>query len=134
MIEKKFRGSKSRKIKILIADDDPYNIEITSIFLKYFNAEIYEATNGQEAVEIVKKNHDIDIILMDINMPEMDGLEACKKIKHAHQGIQIIASTAYASKYEISEVMKGGFDDFLLKPFSRERLITIVKKLIVLNG
>ena len=108
---------------ILIADDELHNYIIIEKALKKTNIKVYRAENGEEAVEIFKQNPDIDIILMDIRMPEMGGLEATKYIRSVNRNIPIIAFTAYALSDNEAIALEFGCDDYISKPVRPEFLL-----------
>ena len=114
--------------KILIAEDNDSNFVLMSYILKkYYQFE--RARNGQEAVEMVDKNQ-YDIVLMDIKMPIMDGLEATKAIKEKHPNLPIVALTANAFDSDRQLAMEVGCNDFLSKPVSSEECIETIKRII----
>ena len=114
--------------KILIAEDNDSNfILMTYILKKYYQFE--RAKNGQEAVEMAEKNT-YDIVLMDIKMPIMDGLEATKAIKEKFPNLPIIALTANAFDSDRQLAFDAGCDDFLSKPVSSDACIQVIKKLV----
>lgn len=116
--------------KILIAEDDDTNylyLENLMITSGYNN--LLRAKNGQEAVDFVLKD-DIALVLMDIKMPVMDGLEATKIIKEKSPKIPIIATTAYAMKEEKDKIMECGFDNYISKPFMITELLEIIEGFI----
>ena len=114
--------------KILIAEDNDSNyILMTYILKKYYQFE--RAKNGQEAVEMVDKGQ-YDIVLMDIKMPIMDGLEATKAIKEKHPDLPIVALTANAFDSDRQLAMEVGCNDFLSKPVSSEECIETIKRII----
>lgn len=114
--------------KILIAEDNNSNyILMTYILKKYYQFE--RATNGQEAVDKVETG-DFDIVLMDIKMPVMDGLEATKAIKANHPDLPIVALTANAFDSDRQLAMEAGCDDFLSKPVSSDLCLQTIKKFI----
>ncbi|MFP4024286.1 MAG: response regulator [Thiohalospira sp.] len=108
---------------ILIADDELHNYIILEKALKKTNIKIFHAENGEEAVELFKKNPGIDIILMDIRMPEMGGLEATKYIRSVNRNIPIIAFTAYALSDDEAIALEFGCDDYISKPVRPEYLL-----------
>ena len=113
--------------KILIAEDNDSNFVLMSYILKkYYQFE--RARNGQEAVEMVDKNQ-YDIVLMDIKMPIMDGLEATKAIKEKHPDLPIVALTANAFDSDRQLAMEVGCNDFLSKPVSSEECIETIKRI-----
>ena len=114
--------------KILVAEDNDSNyILMTYILKKYYQYE--RAKNGQEAVEMIEKG-DYDIILMDIKMPVMDGLEATKVIKEKHPNLPIIALTANAFDSDRQLAIEAGCDDFLSKPVSSESCLKTIRKFV----
>ncbi len=114
--------------KILIAEDNDSNFVLMSYILKkYYQFE--RARNGQEAVEMVDKNQ-YDIVLMDIKMPIMNGLEATKAIKEKHPDLPILALTANAFDSDRQLAMDAGCNDFLSKPVSSEECLETIKRYI----
>lgn len=124
--------------KVLLVDDNEFNIIIASEFLKRWEADISIAKNGQEAIDkVFSKNSKFDIILMDLQMPVMDGFEATAQIRHKtdkyFQNIPIIALTADVTSEEVDEIIKKGFNDLASKPFDPEKLLGNLLQLIEKN-
>lgn len=119
-----------KNIKILIADDDRISYEYLKEVLRIRNAEILLAKNGREAVDICRKDPDIDIVLMDIKMPEMDGKQATRDIKALRPDLPVIAQTAYALNNERETILLEGFDAYLAKPIQRNEIIAVIEKLL----
>lgn len=114
--------------KILIAEDNNSNyILMTYILKKYYQFE--RAKNGQEAVDMVDKEA-FDLVLMDIKMPIMDGLEATKAIKEKHPELPVIALTANAFDSDRQLAIEAGCDDFLSKPVSSELCLKTINKFL----
>ena len=114
--------------KILVAEDNDSNfILMTYILKKYYQFE--RAKNGQEAVEKVEKDN-FDIVLMDIKMPVMDGLEATKNIKEKHPDLPVVALTANAFDSDRQLAMEAGCDDFLSKPVSSDACLSTIRRLV----
>jgi CheY-like chemotaxis protein len=112
--------------KILIAEDNDSNFILMTYILKKYYA--YErAKNGNEAVDLVEKNT-YDMVLMDIKMPIMDGLEATKAIKEIRPEIPIVALTANAFDSDRQLAMEAGCIDFLSKPVSSDLCIKTIRK------
>ena len=111
------------KKSILIADDEIHNYVIIEMALKKTKITIFHAENGEEAVNIFKENPDIDVILMDIRMPEMGGLEATKFIRSVNRNIPIIAFTAFALSDDEAIAMEFGCDDYISKPVRPDFLL-----------
>lgn len=114
--------------KILVAEDNDSNfILMTYILKKYYQYD--RAKNGQEAVEMVEKDN-YDLILMDIKMPVMDGLEATAVIKEKHPDLPIVALTANAFDSDRQLAMEAGCVDFLSKPVSSDQCLKVVRKFL----
>ena len=114
--------------KILIAEDNDSNyILMTYILKKYYEYE--RAKNGKEAVEMVEKNDDYAIVLMDIKMPVMDGLEATKAIKEIRPDLPVIALTANAFDSDRQLAVEAGCDDFLAKPVSSDLCLLTIRRI-----
>ena len=114
--------------KILIAEDNDSNFILMTYILKKFY-EYDRAHNGKEAVEMVDKS-DYDLILMDIKMPVMDGLEATRKIKAELPDLPIVALTANAFDSDRQLAIEAGCDNFLAKPVNAELCIKTIQKYI----
>jgi len=114
---------------ILIVDDDSRNIFTLTSILEDAEAEVYSAFNGQEALETLDKVKNINLILMDIMMPVMDGLEAIKKIKEnpSFRDIPIIVITAKNMPEDKQKCLDAGANDYLAKPLEHSALITSIK-------
>jgi PAS domain S-box-containing protein len=117
-----------RNLKILIADDDESSEILLSLILEEFSSEILIAKNGIEAVEICRNNPDLDLILMDIQMPEMNGYEATQQIRQFNKEVIIIAQTAYGFLSDREKTLKAGCNDYIAKPIKIDELIALVQK------
>jgi CheY-like chemotaxis protein len=117
------RRSPEKPITLLIAEDEDSNFILLTEMLAEENLVIIRAETGLEAVNIAKTNPDISIILMDIKMPEMDGLEATRQIKAFKPDLPIVAQTAYSFPEEKNQAFMAGCDMFLPKPIRKEELI-----------
>ncbi|MDE1460641.1 HAMP domain-containing protein [Spartinivicinus poritis] len=115
--------------KILVVDDDVRNIfTLTSIFEAHDSITLY-AESGKQAIDVLKNHPDIEIILMDIMMPEMDGYETMKAIRKISQfsDIPMIAVTAKAMKEDRQKCMDAGASDYIVKPIDTEQLLSLVR-------
>lgn len=114
--------------KILIVDDD----EISGIFLETvlesIASEILNAETGQEAIEQCRKHPDIDLILMDIKMPGISGLDATREIRTFNQDVIIIAQTAYALADDKENSLKAGCNDYISKPINKDEMLDKIEK------
>jgi len=108
---------KSEKKIILIVEDDPKNLKLFRDVLQFKGYITIEALNGQQGVALAKE-HKPDLILMDIQLPVMDGIEATKIIKHDEvtKCITVVALTAYAMPGDKERMLAAGFDDYISKP------------------
>jgi PAS domain S-box-containing protein len=112
---------------ILIVEDDPYNVEYLKEILSGNNLNILLAENGQEAVEI-SLSQPVDLVLMDIRLPDMNGYEATRQIKQRKPDIKIIAQTAYAASDEKQKAFDAGCIDYISKPTKQELLLSMISK------
>lgn len=114
--------------KVLVAEDHPINQKLLYTFLERFGATVFLANNGQEAIEIIQKNNDIDIIFMDIQMPIKTGVEATIEIRNnGYKGI-IIACTANTDECDFNEYSNAGMNDTLVKPFKKLEVHDLLAK------
>jgi CheY-like chemotaxis protein len=114
---------------ILVAEDDSANFYyMNALIRRELNARVIHATNGKEAVELFISNPDINLVLMDIKMPVMDGLEATRQIKAIKKQIPVIAVTAYAMSGDEERVLAAGCDNYLSKPISKKDLLAAVAR------
>jgi len=122
---------KNSDIKILLVDDEPDILEIVGYNLKNEGYKIFTAKNGIEAIEKAKK-HEPHLIILDIMMPEMDGIETCEKIR-ATKGLENVLITFFTARSEDYSQMAGfdvGADDYITKPIKPKVLISKIKALL----
>jgi signal transduction histidine kinase/CheY-like chemotaxis protein len=115
---------------ILIAEDDNINFLLIEKIVKSFNFKIIRAKDGAEAVELCRTNNEIDLVLMDIKMPNLNGYEAFIEIRKFNTTIPIIAQTSYTFEDELNRIKKLGFTDFISKPIDKEKLYELIKRYI----
>ncbi len=113
-------------MKILVVDDEEMIRNVIEEYLKNERYSYIEATNGYEAIDKVKFNSDIDLIIMDIMMPKLDGFSACKEIKKI-KDIPVIVLSARGEEYDKLLGFDVGIDDYVTKPFSPKELIARIK-------
>ena len=116
------------KLKILIAEDDETSCYLLSIGIKRFGEKILNASSGRKAVEECRNNPDLDLILMDIKMPDIDGYEATRQIRQFNQQVIIIAQTAYALIGDREKAINAGCNDYIAKPISKDKLMELIQK------
>lgn len=120
-------GKLAEDILILIAEDDLYNFMYMDAVLSNEGFKIIHAENGQIAVDFCKSEPDIALVLMDIKMPVMGGLEATRLIQEFRPDLTIIATTAYAQIGDEKIIRSAGCIDYLKKPFLKDQLLSMIK-------
>ncbi len=115
-------------INLMIAEDDMFNQQYFKRILNHFGIKPKQVFNGEKAIEALKANPDIDIILMDLKMPVMNGHEALKAIREFNTDVYIIAQTAHAMAGDEALSLKSGFNDYISKPIDPEVLKTKLMK------
>ncbi len=116
-----------KDLSVLIVDDEPDSLEYLKLVLKNMVKKVDKAKNGEEAVEMANKK-EYSLVLMDIKMPVLDGLEASKAIREKHPDTIIIAQTAYAQKEERAKALATGCNDYLTKPIRKSSLLSTLEK------
>jgi len=115
---------------ILVAKDELSNYRLIETILKRNKYKVIRAENGAEAIRICKEKSDIDLVLMDMRMPEVDGMQATIEIKKINPNLTIIAQTAYAMNGDKDKALEIGCDDYLSKPIKKELLLEKIKSFI----
>lgn len=118
----------------LVAEDEEDNFRYIEVALALSNASLIWARDGKEAVEVFKKVNNIDLVLMDIKMPLMDGYSATREIKSISRSVPVIAQTAYAMSEEKEKSKVAGCDDYIAKPIGYEDLLLTINKYVPGNG
>lgn len=113
---------------VLVAEDEEDNFQYLRILLQKLGVTILWAVNGLEAVRLVQETEKIDIVLMDIKMPEMSGIEAVKEIRTFNKKIPIIGQSAFFMDSNDNVINENGFTDYIMKPIKKEQLYQILKK------
>lgn len=115
-------------LKILLAEDSPDNVALIQIYMNGTGAKLTVASDGEEAVRAMEQNQ-FDIVLMDLQMPKMDGYEATSKLRSKGVEVPIVALTAHALDEFRDKALRAGFTDFLSKPIQRETLIETLARI-----
>ena len=113
---------------LLLAEDEEINSSFIQLILKSTGIHIITALNGREAVQQCKKSNAISLVLMDIKMPEMDGLTATRIIRSFQRNLPIIATTAYALSGDSEKCLEAGCNEYISKPINRNQLIMMLNK------
>ncbi|MCD4832964.1 MAG: response regulator [Bacteroidales bacterium] len=109
-------------VNILVVEDDEDNLEFLRRLLIKHGANVVVARTGEEAVNIVKANKQIQIVLMDIRLPDINGFETTRKIKKLKPNLPVIAQTAYAMYNDRELCLANGCDDYISKPLDKDIL------------
>ncbi|NJN47068.1 MAG: response regulator [Candidatus Competibacteraceae bacterium] len=131
-------ATRPTKHRILLAEDNPINQQVALAMLDQFGYQVDLANNGQEALNAAARQS-YDLVLMDCQMPEMDGFEATRRIRALEEGQQkemrwytpIIALTAHAMETDREYCLTAGMDDYMTKPFTRQQLTDLLKRWLV---
>lgn len=131
---KLFSMSSPVKSRILIADDNPTNVELLEVYLSDLECTIAVAVDGRDTLAKVASFHP-DLVLLDIMMPKLSGFEVCKKLKSdpATRGIMILMVTALNELGDIERAVNAGTDDFLSKPVNKLELVKRVENMLKLR-
>ncbi len=115
--------------RVLVVDDDVRNIFALTSLLERHSMHVVSADNGRKAIDLLAKNSDIDIVLMDIMMPEMDGYETMRTIRQnpRHRLLPMIALTAKAMKGDREKCLEAGASDYIAKPVNTEQLLSLMR-------
>ncbi len=114
--------------KVLIVEDDPVSLEFMKEILDGTNAQIITAKNGKEGLQRFQKNKGISLILMDVRLPDISGLDVVKKIRTTNSNIPIIAQTAYTMDQNAKKCQEAGCNDYLTKPIDIKTMMKLMNK------
>jgi len=117
--------------RILIVEDDESNMMLIVNVLKKMGVQTYQAVDGVLAVEVFKQNDDINMVLLDINLPFMNGFEVLQKLKEINPAVPVVALTAYAMASDREKAIQAGFSDYLTKPVYQNELSACLEKYLI---
>lgn len=126
--EKVYSENNIKDLKVLIVEDDAISKLLITIAVKPYSKEIIKVSNGNEAIEICRNNPDIDLVMMDINMPEMGGYEATQHIRKFNKDLIIIAQTANGMQSDRDDAIAAGCTDYISKPININSLSDLIHK------
>jgi len=115
-------------LKILIVEDDQSSAKFVTLIVRIFSKEVLMASNGFEAVKACRENPDINLVLMDIQMPEMNGYEATRQIRQFNKEVIIIAQTAFGLIGDRIKAIDAGCNDYISKPIKKGELLSVIRK------
>ena len=124
------------KHTILIAEDEDTNFRYFEILLKKMNSEfvIFHASDGQKAIERCRMDDGIEIVLMDLQLPIVDGYEAIRQIRQFRHELPIIAHSAYSTAADINKAKAAGGNEYITKPINKEELYQLIAKYLLINN
>jgi len=122
------KQSKKSPSSVLIVDDEQFLRKILGRIISREGFSVDEATNGQQALDKMQSNN-YDVVISDICMPSLNGIELLKEIKEHHQDTSVVLITGYAGEYTIDEMMTAGADYFISKPFKNIEISQMLKEL-----
>ncbi len=123
-----YTNSEVSGLKILIAEDDEVSMTFISISVEPISNEILVTTTGVETIEVCRNNPDIDLILMDIQMPDINGYEATRQIRQFNKDVVIIAQTAFGLSGDREKAIEAGCNDYIAKPIKKDELLALIQK------
>jgi CheY-like chemotaxis protein len=112
----------------LVAEDDEISVSLLTRTLQKISKEVLHAKTGLEAVLACRKYPDLDLVLMDIKMPDMDGYEATRQIRQFNKDVIIIAQTAFVLSNDSEKAIEAGCNDYITKPIKMTLLFELIKK------
>jgi CheY-like chemotaxis protein len=117
---------------ILVVEDEESNYLLLQAYIQFTKAKNIWAQSGEESVEICKSNTNIDLVLMDIRLPGIDGLEAARQIKSIRPELKIVAQTAFALATDRNKILNSACDDYISKPIKMAVIMDIFRKYILI--
>jgi CheY-like chemotaxis protein len=120
-----------KNLKILIVEDDKVSASLLARMLQNISKEVLHEITGIKAVEACRNNPDLDLILMDIRMPQMDGNEAARQVRQFNRDIIIIAQSANAFSGDFEKAIEAGCNDYISKPIDKTLLYELIKKHVI---
>jgi CheY-like chemotaxis protein len=118
-----------RRRKVLVVDDDARNIFALTTVLENYDMNVLSATNGRQAIEVIRETADLSVVLMDIMMPEMDGYATMREIRNdpRFRALPILALTAKAMKGDREKCLQAGASDYIAKPVDTDQLLSLLR-------
>jgi CheY-like chemotaxis protein len=119
---------KIKNLKVLIAEDDQTSELFIETIVNHYSRKVLTALTGIEAIEVCRNNPDLDLVLMDIRMPGIDGYEATRQIRQFNKNVIIIAQTAYGLSGDRGKALKAGCNDYISKPINKIEFSRLIMK------
>ncbi len=127
-IHTEFKENLVHNLKVLIAEDDEVSEVFIMLAVRKITRELLKARSGNEAIEMCRLHPDIDLIMMDIKMPDLDGYEVTRQIRQFNPHVVIIAQTAFALRGDRENAISAGCNDHITKPINKTKLIAMINK------
>jgi YesN/AraC family two-component response regulator len=124
--EMKAQITQLQKLKLLLVEDEVDLLNIITDTLRKLQVEFYTACNGNEALEVLQNNDNIDVVITDINMPMMNGLELIENMNEKAYGVPVVVMSAYTELHYIDKAKSLGVENYLLKPFDFIKFIELM--------
>ena len=121
------------KTKILIVDDDPVQLRLLDGVLTKFGCEVISASGGEEALSMLE-DHDVDAVVLDLVMPDVDGMTVLERKRKAGNHVPVIVQTSQGGIDTVVSAMRAGAHDLVVKPFSPERLNVSIQNALKINA
>lgn len=115
---------------ILVVEDDEISLEFLKELLEPYKVKLLFADNGKKAIDICRENATVALVLMDVQLPIMNGRESMKEIKKIHPDLPVVAQTAFAMSGDKERYLREGFDAYISKPINVRELIGIIEKFL----
>jgi len=115
---------------ILVVEDDEISLEFLKELLEPYKVKLLLADNGQKAVDLCRENLEVALVLMDVQLPVMNGRESMKEIRKIKPDLPIIAQTAFAMSGDRERYLRDGFNAYISKPINVQELIGLIEKFI----
>lgn len=129
-VNKDENGSYNKNISILIVDDDHDSLMLLLTMLRSEGMQVLTADNGYAALELLERQSTIDLVLLDIQMPVINGVQTLNLIRERDKDLKVIAHSAHALDGERDRTIAAGFDDYLSKPFSKQELLKLINSIV----
>lgn len=114
----------------LVVEDDEISLEFLKELFEPFQIKLLSAYNGKDAIDLCKSEPEIELVLMDVQLPIMNGREAMKEIKKFRPELPIVAQTAFAMSGDREKYLRDGFNNYISKPINVQELLSLIDKLI----
>jgi CheY-like chemotaxis protein len=120
---------KSSNLVVLMVDDDHDSLMLFSTMMRHEGIQVLTADSGYKALEMLEREAAPDLVLMDLEMPVLNGIQTLKIIKELYPNLKVVAQSAHALEGDKEKTMEAGFDDYISKPYNKQSLLQVIKGL-----